>query len=250
MILARPTPASRAQAERAIELAVAAPLRARALAETALAGARAAQGRRGEITGRAGARSLSARAEGRGDGRSSASARGADRREGAARRPRGRGAHEPRPRPPVHGKLDGRVPRDRPRRLGALHGLPAARLQLQRAILLHHHYRLDEALAGYRASLVGLPPCRRSALGGSGAQQPRTGVRVSRLAGRCGARSARGRSPLFRARASISHWPKSSTTSAGSPAGAATFRLRSTTSTAPTSGETPEASRSRSDRTS
>jgi len=36
----------------------------------------------------------------------------------------------------------------------ALNGVAGARLQLQRAILLHHHHRLDEALEGYRAALV------------------------------------------------------------------------------------------------
>ena len=36
----------------------------------------------------------------------------------------------------------------------ALNGLAGARLQLQRAILLLHHHRLDEALEGYRAALV------------------------------------------------------------------------------------------------
>ena len=32
--------------------------------------------------------------------------------------------------------------------------MAGARLQLQRAILLHHHHRLDEALDGYRSALV------------------------------------------------------------------------------------------------
>jgi CHAT domain-containing protein len=36
----------------------------------------------------------------------------------------------------------------------ALSGVAGARLQLQRAILLHHHHRLDEALDGYRSALV------------------------------------------------------------------------------------------------
>jgi len=35
----------------------------------------------------------------------------------------------------------------------ALSGVAGARLQLQRAILLHHHHRLDEALDGYRTAL-------------------------------------------------------------------------------------------------
>ena len=36
----------------------------------------------------------------------------------------------------------------------ALSGIAGARLQLQRAILLHHHHRLDEALDGYRSALA------------------------------------------------------------------------------------------------
>ena len=36
----------------------------------------------------------------------------------------------------------------------ALSGVAGARLQLQRAILLHHHHRLDEALDGYRSALT------------------------------------------------------------------------------------------------
>ena len=36
----------------------------------------------------------------------------------------------------------------------ALSGIEGARLQLQRAILLHHHHRLDEALDGYRSALA------------------------------------------------------------------------------------------------
>ena len=36
----------------------------------------------------------------------------------------------------------------------ALSGVAGARLQLQRAILLHHHHRLDEALDGYRGALT------------------------------------------------------------------------------------------------
>ena len=36
----------------------------------------------------------------------------------------------------------------------ALGGVAGARLQLQRAILLHHHHRLDEAVEGYRAALA------------------------------------------------------------------------------------------------
>ena len=36
----------------------------------------------------------------------------------------------------------------------ALTGVAGARLQLQRAILLHHHHRLDEALDGYRGALA------------------------------------------------------------------------------------------------
>jgi tetratricopeptide (TPR) repeat protein len=36
----------------------------------------------------------------------------------------------------------------------SLRGLDGARLQLQRAILLHHHHRLDEALEGYSRALV------------------------------------------------------------------------------------------------
>ena len=36
----------------------------------------------------------------------------------------------------------------------ALSGVAGARLQLQRAILLHHHHRLDEALDGYRSALA------------------------------------------------------------------------------------------------
>ena len=144
---------SRAQAERAIELAVAAPRRAKALAEVALAGAHA--------TKDAEAQSLAERALGlsaleQKDGETAVrqlrrAVRTAEKaqlvvRAAEARMSLGRALL-------YTGNSTGAF-RELDLAGSALEGLPAARLQLQRAILLHHHYRLDEALVGYRASLT------------------------------------------------------------------------------------------------
>ncbi len=132
---------------------MAAPIRARALAETALAGARAAND--------AEAKSLAERALGLSalelkDGETAVrqlrrAVRTAEKaqlvvRAAEARMSLGRALL-------YTGNSSGAFREIDLAGSAALHGLPAARLQLQRAILLHHHYRLDEALAGYRASL-------------------------------------------------------------------------------------------------
>ncbi len=142
-----------AEAERAIELAVAAPRRARAVAEAAWAAARAAEDPE--------AVSLAERALGLSalelkDGKTAVrqlrrAVRTADKaqlhvRAAEARMSLGRALL-------YTGDSRGAF-REIDLAGAALDGLAAARLQLQRAILLHHHHRLDEALAGYRSSLA------------------------------------------------------------------------------------------------
>ena len=131
---------------------MAAPLRARALAETALAGARAARDAEAESLAE---RALGLSALELKDGETAVrqlrrAVRTAEKAElvvraAEARMSLGRALL-------YTGNSTGAF-REIDLAGSALHGLPAARLQLQRAILLHHHYRLDEALAGYRASL-------------------------------------------------------------------------------------------------
>ena len=82
----------------------------------------------------------------------------------------------------------------------ALSGIAGARLQLQRAILLHHHHRLDEALDGYRSALAVFRRAWRPALGSARPEQPGPRPRVSRLARRRRGRPRRGRGDLLRPR--------------------------------------------------
>ncbi len=108
------------------------------------------------------------------------------------------------------------------RAVPALEGEARARMQMQRALILQRLGRFGEALDGYRRPLAAFRRVGRRAVGGAAAVQPRrpAGPPAARWARprptccarrRCTSRSAR-RSPR----------PRSATTSAGSPRGAAT----------------------------
>jgi hypothetical protein len=142
-----------ARAERAIELATDSPRRARRLAEAVLVQARAAHDAEpAALAERAlGLAALELKQGGAAVAHLRRAARIAARaqlevREAEARMSLGRALL-------YAGDSRGAF-REIDRASSSLTGIAAARLQFQRAILLHHHHRLDEALAGYRSSLV------------------------------------------------------------------------------------------------
>ena len=152
-ILATPVePSALAQAERAIELAVSSPRRARAAAERALQQARATRDHEAAVLAE---RALGLAALELKEGAAAVAhlrravkiALGAslDVRTAEARMSLGRAL--------LHAGNSRGAFRELELADSTLSGIAAARLQFQRATLFHHHHRLEEALAGYRSAL-------------------------------------------------------------------------------------------------
>ena len=152
-ILATPVePSALAQAERAIELAVSSPRRARAAAERALQQARATRDHEAAVLAE---RALGLAALELKEGavavahlrRAVKIALGAslDVRTAEARMSLGRAL--------LHAGNSRGAFRELELADSTLSGIAAARLQFQRATLFHHHHRLEEALSGYRSAL-------------------------------------------------------------------------------------------------
>jgi len=142
-----------AQAGRAIELAAGSPRRARALAESALESARSTNDPEAAVLAN---RALGLAALELKEGAAAvvylrravkiADKSHLDLRAAEARMTLGRAL--------LHAGDSRGAFREIERAGSSLSGLDAARLQFQRAVVLHHQHRLDEALSGYRAALV------------------------------------------------------------------------------------------------